>query len=88
MPVVIFVSRLGIIDLVNKIQIYSNLINLFHFEIYIICSFLKALSLYVIIFGNIRLREVLFQFLFSFSNSIFYIIHVDNKKEIERKNRN
>ena len=35
MPVSIFV-RLGIIDLLNKIKIYNNLIKLFHFEIYII----------------------------------------------------
>jgi len=32
-PVSIFVSRLGIIDSVNKIKIYTNLIKLFHFEI-------------------------------------------------------
>jgi hypothetical protein len=34
MLVSIFVSRLGITDLVNKID--TNLIKLFHFEIYII----------------------------------------------------
>ncbi len=31
----IFESRLGIIDLVNKIKINTDLIKLFHFEIYI-----------------------------------------------------
>ena len=36
MPVIIFfVSRLGITDLVNKIKMYSNLIKLFNFEIYV-----------------------------------------------------
>ena len=32
-------SRLGITDLVNKIKICTNLIKLFHFEIYIILFF-------------------------------------------------
>ena len=41
MPLSIFVSRLGITDLVNKIKIYTNLIKLFHFEIYIILYILK-----------------------------------------------
>ena len=47
----IFVSRLGITDLVNKIEIYTNP--------YLICKcttfcfYLKVLSNYVIIFGNI-----------------------------------
>jgi hypothetical protein len=36
MPFSIFVSRLGITDLINKIKIYANLIKLFHFEIFII----------------------------------------------------
>ena len=31
----IFVSRFDITNLVNKIKIYTNLIELFHFEIYI-----------------------------------------------------
>ena len=34
MPVSIFKSRLDITDLVNKIQGYTNLIKLFHFEVY------------------------------------------------------
>ena len=42
MPVSIFVSRLGITDLVNKIQIYTNLMKLFHFEIYIILVLFKC----------------------------------------------
>ena len=42
MPVSIFVSRLGITDLVNKIQIYTNLIKSFHFEIYIIVFLFKS----------------------------------------------
>ena len=53
MPVSIFVSRLGIIDLVNKIKIYTKLIKLIHFEIHIILFLFKFLSKYVIIFGNI-----------------------------------
>jgi len=36
MPVSIFVSRLGITGLVNKIKIYTNLVKIFNFEIYII----------------------------------------------------
>ncbi len=35
----IFVSRLGIIDLVNKIKIDTNLIKIFHSEIYIFGKF-------------------------------------------------
>ena len=34
MRVNIFVSRLGINDLVNKIKIHTNLIKLFRFEIF------------------------------------------------------
>ena len=40
MPFSIFESRLGIIDLVNKIKINTDLIKLFHFKIYI--NFFKA----------------------------------------------
>jgi len=36
MPISIFASRLGIIDLVNKIKIYTNLIKLLLIEIHII----------------------------------------------------
>ena len=36
MPVDIFVSRLGITDLVNKMKMCTSLIKLLHFEIYII----------------------------------------------------
>ncbi len=39
----------GITNLVNKIKIYTNLIELFHFEIYVFLF----LSKYVIIFGKI-----------------------------------
>ena len=35
MPVSIFVSRLDITDLVNKIKTYTNLMKLFHFKIYL-----------------------------------------------------
>jgi len=42
MPISIFVSRLGITDLVNKIKIDTNLIKLFHFEIYIILFLFKS----------------------------------------------
>ena len=52
MSVCIFVSHLGITDLVNKTKIYTSLIQLFHFEIYIILFLFKS-SKYVIIFGNI-----------------------------------
>ena len=54
MPFSIFESHLGITDnKVNKIKIYTNLIKLFHFEIYIIFFSLKFLSKYIITFGNI-----------------------------------
>jgi len=36
MPVSIFVTLSGITDFGNKIKMYTNLIKLFHFEIYII----------------------------------------------------
>jgi len=42
MYVCIFVSRLGITDLVNKIKINTNLIKLFHFEIYVILFLFKS----------------------------------------------
>ena len=48
-----FLSPLGITDLANKIKIYTNLKNLFNFEIYIILFLLKVISKYVIIFVNI-----------------------------------
>ncbi len=38
----LFVSRLDITDLVNKNKIYTNLIRLLHFEIYIILFFFKS----------------------------------------------
>ena len=42
MPFSIFESHLGITDnKVNKIKIYTNLIKLFHFEIYIIFFLFK-----------------------------------------------
>jgi len=41
MRVSLFVSRLGITDLVNKIQIYTNFIELFRFEIYVIFFLFK-----------------------------------------------
>ena len=44
MPVSIFVSRLGITDLLNKAKIYTNLIKLFHFEIYIILFLFKSFN--------------------------------------------
>jgi hypothetical protein len=37
----ILVSRLGITDLVNKTKIYTNLMKLFHFEIYIVLFLFK-----------------------------------------------
>jgi len=40
----IFVSGLGITDLVNKIKFYINLSKLFHFKIYVNFSSLKVLS--------------------------------------------
>ena len=53
-PVSIFVSRLEITKMVNKIKIDTNLIKQFHFDIYIILFlFKKVLSKYVIIFRNI-----------------------------------
>ncbi len=42
MHVSIFVYRLGITDLVNKIEIQINLIELFHFEIYGIFFLFKS----------------------------------------------
>ena len=42
MPVSLFVSHLGITDLLNKIKIYTNFIKLFHFEIYIILFLFKS----------------------------------------------
>jgi hypothetical protein len=42
MPFSISVSHLDIIDLENKIKIYTNLIKLFHFEIYIILFLFKG----------------------------------------------
>jgi hypothetical protein len=44
MPISLFVSRLGIIDLklAKKIKIHANLIKLFHFEIYIILFLFKS----------------------------------------------
>jgi len=53
MPISIFVSRLGITDLVNKIKINTSLIKLFNFEIHTILPLFKILFKYVIIFGNI-----------------------------------
>jgi len=53
MPISIFVSRLGIIDLVNKNKIYTNLIKLFLLEIHTILFLFKSLPTYVTIFGNI-----------------------------------
>ena len=54
MLVSIFVSGLGITDLVNKIKFYTNLSKLFRFEIYVNFSSLKVLSnFFLIIFGNI-----------------------------------
>ena len=50
MPVSIFVSRLGIIDLVNEIKINTYFIKLFRFEIYIIFSLFKSS---ILIFTNI-----------------------------------
>ena len=41
-PISIFVSCLGITDLVNKIKNYTHLIKLFHFEIYIILFLLES----------------------------------------------
>ncbi len=58
MPVRIFVTRLSITDLVNRIEIYTNLIKLFHFEIYIIFLLFKVLSKYVIIFCNITWKNI------------------------------
>ena len=37
-------SRFGITDLVNKTKILTNLIKIFNFEIFIICSPLKVLN--------------------------------------------
>ena len=42
MTVSIFVSRLGITDLVNKIKIYTNLIKWYQFEFYIILFLFKS----------------------------------------------
>ena len=42
MRVSLFVSRLGITDLVNKIQIYTNFIELFRYEIYVIFFLFKS----------------------------------------------
>jgi len=49
----IFESRLGIIDLVNKIKINTDLIKLFHFEIYINFFLQKVLSKYELFKYNI-----------------------------------
>jgi hypothetical protein len=50
MPVSIFVSCLGITDFVNKIKIYTNLMKLFHSEIYIILFLFKS---FILICNNI-----------------------------------
>ena len=50
MRVSLFMSRLGITDLVNKIQIYTNFIELFRFEIYVIFFLFKSS---IQIFNNI-----------------------------------
>ena len=42
MPNSFCVSRLGITELVNKIKIYTNLIKLFHFEMYTILFFFES----------------------------------------------
>ena len=42
MPISIFVSRLGITDLVNKMKICTNLIKLFLLEIHIILFLYKS----------------------------------------------
>ncbi len=52
MPISIFVSRLGITDLVNKIKIDTNLIKLFHFEIYIILlNWCMRTGIYTVLIG-------------------------------------
>ena len=42
----------GITNLVNKIKIYTNLIKLFHFEIYSVLFLFKNPSKYIILFVN------------------------------------
>ena len=53
MPFSIFESRLVIFDLVNKIKINTDLIKLFHFEIYINLFLQKVLSEYELFKYNI-----------------------------------
>jgi len=53
MPISIFVSRLDITDLINKIKMNTSLIKLFNFEIHTILSLFKIIFKYLIIFGNI-----------------------------------
>jgi len=54
-----FCGYLGTTNLVNKIKIYTSLIKVFHFDIYTICSSLKVLSRYWILFGYITWINVL-----------------------------
>ena len=42
MHIGVFVSRLGITHLVHKIKIYTNLIKLFHLEMYVILFVFKS----------------------------------------------
>ena len=49
MPLSIFLSRLGITDLVNKIKIYTNLIKLFHFETYILIVIFETELIVVVV---------------------------------------
>ena len=53
MPLSIFVSRLGITNLVNKIKFYTISIKLFNLKFISFCFSLEVLSKYDIIFGNI-----------------------------------
>ena len=59
MPVSTFVSCLGITDL-NwcKLKIYTNLIKLFHFEIYITWFLFKSSISILIIFGNNTILKI------------------------------
>ncbi len=52
MPVSIFVSRLGIIDLVNKIKIDTTLIKIFHSEIYMFGKFFFLLDHFLDLFES------------------------------------
>jgi hypothetical protein len=82
----IFVSSLCIIDLVNKIKIYTKLIKFFHFEISFSSSF-KMLSKYVIILENITWINIFIiarrkkwcEYVFLYSkifNTIFQLTHM------------